>query len=401
MASADAWALAEWQHQQWQHWEWAIAAWNREARLEAAPWMMGHSEQPVNSGDYESEASGDNESDVEDMDIAAELQRIAAEALALIGDIIELAAVLQATLEPMTQTLMKLIMMPADVLGRCLNDDFEKRLAQALIQVDRLLPTPAAMVPQGPSPAAMVIHILPRDVVQKLKALQQAAQDLAILACSRLIDQKILRHKAIEKTLRRRMEAAFPELSWDDYLWSRLGNAKYNVWTHGVRFGERKHRHGRGGRGGRAQRTAAASSAAAASSPADVQPTASSSAAAASSAAASSSPASSIPNNRRERRWLRGKKNVGFGPFDDCGFGTTEPVDDGTMPLLSTAPTTELQADIIAIEARLTGAANDNEARTTLEEVLVQHNVNTPELQADIMRWRQLQISSYSMSFRF
>ena len=34
----------------------------------------------------------------------------------------------------------------------------------------------------------------------------------------------------------------------DDGLWSRIGNSKYHIFTNGVRFGERKHRHGRGGR---------------------------------------------------------------------------------------------------------------------------------------------------------
>jgi hypothetical protein len=37
----------------------------------------------------------------------------------------------------------------------------------------------------------------------------------------------------------------------DDDLWARLGNSKYHVFTQGSRFGERKHRHGRGGRNSR------------------------------------------------------------------------------------------------------------------------------------------------------
>ena len=35
----------------------------------------------------------------------------------------------------------------------------------------------------------------------------------------------------------------------NDELWSRLGNSKYHLFTPGGTFGERKHRHGRGGRG--------------------------------------------------------------------------------------------------------------------------------------------------------
>ena len=182
---------------------------------------------------------GDGESEGGELDIAAELKRIAADALAVIKEVIQSAGVLQVILAPFEQMLIDLEQTPADVLARpTVDDDFEVRLAQALFQVDELLP--------GLQPP------LPVLAVRGLRAMQVHAQDLAILACSRLIKQAILRNKGFPSELLICLHAAFTVTALaDEFLKSRLGNAKYHVWTVGKHFGERKYRHARGGRGSR------------------------------------------------------------------------------------------------------------------------------------------------------
>jgi hypothetical protein len=85
--------------------------------------------------------------------------------------------------------------------------------------------------------------------VDELKLLQRHAQDIAVMACSRFINQATLQSRRIPTELLSRLQAVFTytELQNDD-LWARLGNSKYHVFTEGSHFGERKHRHGRGGR---------------------------------------------------------------------------------------------------------------------------------------------------------
>ena len=85
----------------------------------------------------------------------------------------------------------------------------------------------------------------------------QVLQDLAILACSRLIKQAILRNKGFPPELLIRLHAAFTVTALaDEFLKSRLGNAKHHVWTVDKHHRKRKHKHGRGGRGSRRQLSA-------------------------------------------------------------------------------------------------------------------------------------------------
>jgi len=118
------------------------------------------------------------------------------------------------------------------------DDKLERRAALALLEVDELLRQQA----EEEAPP------LPTAAVQDLKQLQQRYQDIAVLACSRGINQSLLQGKGIPDVLLARLEAAFGQALQDDGLWSRLGNSKYHIFTQGVQFGERKHRHGRGGR---------------------------------------------------------------------------------------------------------------------------------------------------------
>ena len=81
---------------------------------------------------------------------------------------------------------------------------------------------------------------LPVLAVRGLHAMQVHAQDLAILACSKLIKQAILWNKGFPSKLLIRLHAAFTVTTLaDEFLKSRLGNAKYHVWTVGKHFGER------------------------------------------------------------------------------------------------------------------------------------------------------------------
>ena len=137
--------MSEWQHWQWQADSWMM--WDWDARLRAASLMMWDSEQEIGAAEHMPasaslrEYDGDGESEGGEWDIAAELKHIAAGALAVIKDVIQSAGVLQVILAPIEQTLIDLNQTPADVLARpTLDEDFEVRLAQAVIQVDRLLP---------------------------------------------------------------------------------------------------------------------------------------------------------------------------------------------------------------------------------------------------------------------
>lgn len=72
------------------------------------------------------------------------------------------------------------------------------------------------------------------------KALQDT-QDVLILACSRFLDPESLQKKGIPLSLRKKVcEACDEDVVADNGFWSRLGCAKYHLFTHGVRFSNRK-----------------------------------------------------------------------------------------------------------------------------------------------------------------
>jgi len=127
-------------------------------------------------------------------------------------------------------------------------DNLELRAASSLMEVNELLRKQSEREGQP----------LPVAAVKDLKHLQVHCQDLALLSCSRFLSQTTLQSKGIPPELLHRLEAAFGTAALqDDVLWSRLGNAKYHVFTNHMRFGARKHRHGRGGRKSRAAKEAA------------------------------------------------------------------------------------------------------------------------------------------------
>ena len=177
-----------------------------------------------------------------DIDIAAELLRLASWGLSSVQKATCLAECLQWQLASVSHTLTYLMNMPAYYHQHPGWDDLELRAARALIEVDTLLRNQTVRTAPPLPPAA----------VDELKLLQRHAQDIAMMACSRFINQATLQSRRIPTELLSRLQAVFTytELQNDD-LWARLGNSKYHVFTEGSHFGERKHRHGRGGRNSR------------------------------------------------------------------------------------------------------------------------------------------------------
>ena len=178
-----------------------------------------------------------------EIDIAAELQRVASEGVAIVAG----AECLQVQLAYTSNTFMAFM-----TTVHWPGDGLELRAAHALNEVDELLRQQTAQ--EAPA--------LPPAAVEQLKLLQRHAQDVVVLVHSRYIDQKILQCKGIPTELLLCLEATFGTgFIHDVSLWSRLGNSKYHIFTRGLRFRDRKHRY-RGSRGSGGRRAAEADAAA-------------------------------------------------------------------------------------------------------------------------------------------
>ena len=206
-------------------------------------WMQGRCEaMPVDMGwphafNFEGEVyEYAGQDGFHDIDIAAELLRLASWGLSSVQKATCLAECLRKQLASVSHTLTYLMNMPAHYHQHPGCDDLELRAARALVTVDELLRN-------------QTVPPLPPAAVDELKLLQRHAQDIALMACSRFINQATLQSKGIPTELLSRLQAAFTYSGiQDDHLWSRLGNSKFHVFTQCRKFGERKHRHGRGGR---------------------------------------------------------------------------------------------------------------------------------------------------------
>ena len=161
-----------------------------------------------------------------DEDIAAELLSKATQGLSVVRSTIHTAEWTRDPLVSVIETL-SLITSASTAQHWHWDDDLELRSANALRHVDQLLVRQMSVVAQ-----------------EELKMLQMILQDVALLACSRGVDETILRTKGIQPQLLDRLEASF-QGALTDGLWSRLGNSKYHCFTEGVRFGKGKHRRGR------------------------------------------------------------------------------------------------------------------------------------------------------------
>ena len=161
-----------------------------------------------------------------DEDIAAELLSKATQGLSVVRSTIHTA---EWTRDPLVSVIETLSLFTSTSTAQHWHwdDDLELRSANALRHVDQLLLRQMSVVAQ-----------------EELKMLQMILQDVALLACSRGVDETILRTKGIQPQLLDRLEASF-QGALTDGLWSRLGNSKYHCFTEGVRFGKGKHRRGR------------------------------------------------------------------------------------------------------------------------------------------------------------
>ena len=405
-----------------QQWQWQAELWMMSdyyTKLRATSWMWWNSHQPVHtmedvrhnfmhvhgaaehmtaSTSAERERDDDGEFAGDDLDIAAELKRIASVALAVSKEIIQSANVLQLILAPFEETLINLEQTPADILAMpTVHDDFEVRGAQALFQVDELLQEQTPPLPVG--------------AVRRLHAMQVLTQDLVILACSRHIKQTILRNRNFPPELLTRLQAAFTVTALaDESLKSRLGNSKHHVWTVDKHRKNHKHRPARSGRGNRRHLNASisdedsstattetASAAPAGSSPAKfprppeiLSPTALKGAARETSAAAACSDVNkSCHGNPGLQDTVKHYENEDGGCFraPDTFVAVMDSI---SLETIAAAPIVDT-----------TDKSDSEYFELMLEELLANHGVYTSDLKCDIMRWQQQQVSIYSRTFSF
>jgi len=181
------------------------------------------------------------EAELHEVDIAGELSRKSSQGLMELEKAVLAADGLQGQLATVKHTFEYVLDTMQFTQHRAVRqlDDLELRTARALSDIDELFRQQEAQ--EAPA--------LPAVALEHTKLVQKIACDVAVLACSRFISHTILQSKGIKPELLSRLEAAFGHAALqDDGLWSRIGNSKYHIFTNGVRFGERKHRHGRGGR---------------------------------------------------------------------------------------------------------------------------------------------------------
>jgi len=142
------------------------------------------------------------------IDIVEDLLKVSNHALLLIDEaIVQSEALREELLFYMRTTFESVMSTPAnDLRGAC--DDLESRIATVLTQLEN-------------------------DEAPKLEGL---ARDTLILLCSRGLDKKIMRGRGMPQQLVSRICAAFATAAGampDEALWSKLGNAKFHVFTKG------------------------------------------------------------------------------------------------------------------------------------------------------------------------
>ena len=185
--------------------------------------------------------------ELHEIDIAAEIVRVASEGLAVI-DVLRQArrqsnsfSADAADLASVKETFLVLRCTPAychshSVPPRC--DDLERRVAAALLQVEELL---RRHVPGLGGVRHCRSSAKTKQHVHDLRLLQTHVHDLAVLACCRFMPQTILQTTGIPSDLRTRLETAFKEaipliLEYgivghppDDSVLSRLGHRHRSI----------------------------------------------------------------------------------------------------------------------------------------------------------------------------
>ena len=160
-----------------------------------------------------------------EIDIAAELTRVASEGLHTVTTAIRHEESLQVRLAYVKETLMVLKITPAYCHSQWRDDDLELRAATALVEVDGVLRQ----------------HTHDSFTHLQLQLLQQHLQDLVVLSCSRFISNTILQSKGIPSELLVRLDAAFWATAMEggyhrDDLVSKLQECKDYVFGPSARF---------------------------------------------------------------------------------------------------------------------------------------------------------------------
>ena len=190
------------------------------ANFAHAYYFAGDCEWPLRAINVEGEEEDYQEDGFRDIDVLAELRRKTSLALSVVEDAIGLSGVLR---RPLGHIVEMFIRMPG--WQHSDGDDLEQHAATSLMQVDELLRQQTAH--EAPP--------LPPAAVEELKLLQRCAQDLAVLATCRFIDQRMMQDKGIPRSIVIRLEASFgPAALQNDNLWSRIGNSKYHLFTRGL-----------------------------------------------------------------------------------------------------------------------------------------------------------------------
>ena len=160
-----------------------------------------------------------------EIDIAAELTRVASEGLHTVTTAIRHDESLQVCLAYVKETLVVLKITPAYCHSQWRDDDLELRAATALVEVDGVLRQ----------------HTHDSFTHLQLQLLQQHLQDLVVLSCSRFISNTILQSKGIPSELLVRLDAAFWATAMEggyrrDDLVSNLQECKDYVFGPSARF---------------------------------------------------------------------------------------------------------------------------------------------------------------------
>lgn len=157
--------------------------------------------------------------------VADRLAPTASEALTAVELAIEKTPAIQVQLTGATNVFQGI----AAGAGLAPGDEVDRRAADALASVDALVQEHAGL---------------------ELKEVQRRAQDVLMLACARFMDEAALKDKGIPLEVRERLnKACQKDVLIDHDLWSRLGNAKYHLFTPTVQWASprnranRRHRH--------------------------------------------------------------------------------------------------------------------------------------------------------------
>ena len=168
------------------------------------------------------------------IDIDGELVKRACEAAAMVARAMQMAEFEQLELASLHHTLKYIV----EYMQHSPDDNLELFAARALNEVEDLLRQQAM---QALSP-------LPLEAVKELKSTLRHAQDIAVLACSRFIDQRLMHTSRIPTALGYRFQLAFAPRDMEvDQLYARLGNAYHKLFNQEREKKTNKKRHGRGG----------------------------------------------------------------------------------------------------------------------------------------------------------